>query len=347
MSKPRIENVDQAHPFGDARSLTRSALEDGSLLSGQFWGELRTFLAVAKTRSLTKAADQLGASHTTVGRQIRRLQDMTGSQLVTISKAGARLTPKGEELARSVLRFDREIYTITNELRGEAKNAEGTVRLSITDGLGVIFVVPALRRFSTEYPRLQVHLKSPVNVTALRENQTDLMIGFSPDAAQDTTSYQLGWLHFLPFISRSYLEKMGLPTRENLEQHLFIDSEIYSARTSIWRSWNEAVARGRVAHYCDASITYAMLVKAGVGIGLLGNYNVLEPSAIPLELNVRISLPLYVIALTERLQAKPVHIVFKYICAVFGPSTPWFSENMRLEVNGAEQSEGYDMLFNL
>jgi Bacterial regulatory helix-turn-helix protein, lysR family len=90
------------HPFRTgAPSISQLAIEDGSLLSGRYWGELRTFLAVAKGKSLNRAADELGVSRMTAGREIRRLQDAIGAQLVVFSKTGAALTRRGEELARA------------------------------------------------------------------------------------------------------------------------------------------------------------------------------------------------------------------------------------------------------
>ena len=78
------------HPFRNgAPSISRLAIEDGALLSGRYWGELRTFLAVAKARSLNRAADELGVSRMTAGREIRRLQDTIGAQLIVFTKTGA------------------------------------------------------------------------------------------------------------------------------------------------------------------------------------------------------------------------------------------------------------------
>ncbi|HLH50252.1 MAG TPA: LysR family transcriptional regulator, partial [Roseiarcus sp.] len=89
------------HPFrSGAPSISRLAIEEGSILSGRYWGELRTFLAVAKAKSLNRAADELGVSRMTAGREIRRLQDAIGAQLVVFGKTGAALTRRGEELAR-------------------------------------------------------------------------------------------------------------------------------------------------------------------------------------------------------------------------------------------------------
>jgi Bacterial regulatory helix-turn-helix protein, lysR family len=69
----------RSHPFDTtAPSISRRALDHADLLSGDYWGELRIFLWVAKAGSLSKAAELLGSSHATVGREIRRLQDQMG-----------------------------------------------------------------------------------------------------------------------------------------------------------------------------------------------------------------------------------------------------------------------------
>ena len=126
-----------------------------------------------------------------------------GSQLVTLTKNGAQLTQKGRALTDELLRLDQRLFSIASDLRAEAE-AEGAVRLGITDGLGICFLVPELCRFSKQYPKIQVHLKSPGNFKNLRENQTDVILGFSPDQSSDMTSRPLGWLHFLPVASEAY-----------------------------------------------------------------------------------------------------------------------------------------------
>ncbi len=318
------ENVAGFHPFDtSAPSITRRALDETSLLSGNYWGELRTFLCVAKAGSLSRAAEILGSSHATVGREIRRLQDQMGSQLVILTKNGATLTQKGQALTNELLRLDQRLFSIASDLRAEKGEAEGTVRLGITDGLGVIFLIPELQRFSAQYPKICIHLKSPGNFRNLRENQTDVMLGFSPDPSREMTSVPLGWLHFIPIASESYIERMGVPTAANIEKHRFIDSEIYSAK-GVWDPWHSLVSRGAIAQFCDASISYALMVKAGLGIGLLGNYVMMEPAVRPLDLDVHIRFQLYAVALTERLDAKPVRLVFSLLEKLFAAGNTWF-----------------------
>ena len=89
-----------------------------------------------------------------------------------------------------------------------------------------------------------------------------------------------------------------------------------------------------------------MMVKAGLGIGLLASVHVLEPTVLPLDLDCAISVPLYLPGLSERMKSKPVKIVFDFVHSVLGESNPWLAPEMNLRAEDASTSEGYAMLFN-
>jgi DNA-binding transcriptional LysR family regulator len=331
----------------EQQAFNRSPLDDENLLSGQFWGELRVFLAVAKTKSFNRAAEITNTSQPTVSRQVKRLQDVVGSQLFIATARGVKLTQKGEALAQALCRLDHTLFSITSDLKAEAGEPEGLVRVSITDGLNALFAVPALDRFSAQFPKIQLHLKNPINMMNPRENQTDIMIGFRPAESPDIRFQKLGQLHFLPIAAKDYIRRHGLPTRDNLEQHLFLQSEYFLPKTGLWDGWQQAVARGRIAHYCDNSFAYGMLVKEGQGIGMLGSFTLLEPSAVPLELDLRISVPLYLTALTDRLSARPVRLVFDWLSEIFGSNNPWFADEFKLNNPPSAYDAGFRKMFNL
>ena len=335
-------------PFDEAQqSFNKRPLNEETLLSGQFWGELRVFLAVAKTKSFNRAAEMTNTSQPTVSRQVKRLQDVVGSQLFVSTPRGVKLTRNGEALAKVLSRLDYTLHSLTSDLKAESLEAEGTVRVSITDGLNALFAAPALVPFSAQYPKIQLHLKSPLNLINLRENQTDMMIGFGPSMSSDIQFRRLGQLHFIPVVAKDYIRNRGLPTGNNLEHHLFIQSEYYLARTGLWDSWQQVASRGRIAHYCDESFAYGMLVKAGHGIGLLGSYILAEPCFVPLEIGVRISVPLFLLAKTERLRARPVRLVFDWLAGLFGGDNPWFSDEFKLNNPPSEYDAGFRKMFNL
>ncbi|WP_375412600.1 LysR family transcriptional regulator [uncultured Bradyrhizobium sp.] len=335
-------------PFDEEQdSFNKSPLDEEALLSGQFWGELRVFLAVAKTKSFNRAAEMTNTSQPTVSRQVKRLQDVVGSQLFISTPRGVKLTKKGEALARALSRLDHTLHSITSDLKAETLEAEGTVRVSITDGLNALFAAPALVGFSLQYPKIQLHLKSPLNMMNLHENQTDMMISIIPSKSSGIQFKRLGQLHFVPVVAKDYIRNHGLPTRNNLEQHFFIQSEYYLARTGLWDGWQHAVARGRIVHHCDNSFAYGMMVKTGLGIGMLGTYALVEPCAVPLQIDLRVSVPLYLIALTERLNARPVRLVFDWLSEIFGSDNPWFNDEFKLANPPSKYDAGFRKMFNL
>jgi Bacterial regulatory helix-turn-helix protein, lysR family len=73
----------------EQQAFNRSPLDDEKLLSGQFWGELRVFLAVAKTKSFNRAAEITNTSQPTVSRQVKRLQDVVGRSSSFRPRAGS------------------------------------------------------------------------------------------------------------------------------------------------------------------------------------------------------------------------------------------------------------------
>lgn len=319
-------------PFDPSqKTLNRSSLDDLRVQSGPFWGELRVFLAVAKAKSFNRAAEMLNMSQPTVSRQVKWLQDVVGSQLIIRTPNGIDLTPKGMELAASLLALDEKLFEISADLRAETANAEGLVRLCLTEALAGLFVVPNLAAFNERFPRIQLHVRNPTNLINFRDNQTDIMIGFGPAAQVEVTSARLGTVHLIPVASKSYINRYGLPTRSNLEAHLFVDCEYYSAQTSVWESWRKAVGEGVVAHYCDNSFAYGLMVKSGYGIGLLCNYALADRDLVPLELGIHIAVPLHILALSERLQARPVKLVYDWLCTVFGSEAAWFGPELNLQ----------------
>jgi hypothetical protein len=79
---------------------------------------------------------------------------------------------------------------------------------------------------------------------------------------------------------------------------------------------------------------------------MLGSYTLVEPCAVPVEIDLRVSVPIYLIALTERLNARPVRLVFDWLSEVFGHN-PWFSDEFKLNNPPGEYDAGFRKMFNL
>jgi DNA-binding transcriptional LysR family regulator len=187
------------------------------------------------------------------------------------------------------------------------------------------FIVPGAVDFTQRYPKIRTHLRNPVDLLDFRENQCDVMVGFGALREADLTSKAAGFLHLIGAVSRSYVAKHGMPTVDSLKSHRFIDADYYASQTDTYAPWRNAVARGTIVHRCDNSISYGLMVKAGLGIGLVGNFALANPEMVPIGLGIHVKLPLFISAQTERLKSRPVRLVFDWLCDVFSPENPVFS----------------------
>jgi DNA-binding transcriptional LysR family regulator len=318
-------------PFDQSnRSLNRNPLDDPRILSGPFWAELRVFLAVAKSKSFNRAAEELSISQPTVSRHVYRLQDLMGCQLLNSSNSGIVLTERGTELAKTLLELDDRLFKLSRHLRAESHAVEGLVHINATEALAGLFIVPNIADLNERFPNIRLHLKNPINLLKFRENQSDIAIRFAMPTEKGIEYRAVGFVHLIPVTTHSYLARYGMPTKNNLENHCFIDTDYYAARNDLWRSWREALDRGHAAHFCDNSYAYTFMIKSGLGIGLLGNYTISDPALVPLEIGVHIRLPLYLHADSERLNSKPARAVYDWLSELFSLN-PWFGPILSLE----------------
>jgi DNA-binding transcriptional LysR family regulator len=327
--------------------LVRSLLDTPGSLSRPIWKELYIFLAVAKNGAFSRAAAELGVSQPTVARSVERLQDAFKVRLLVITNQGIQLTAEGEQIARKVAELDFAIHSLSSDINAGSEEARGRVRVSVTDGMAGVFAAPSMKRFSERFPGVDIDFKLPNNVLALKENQTDMMIGFTPAASSEITCKQLGMLHLVPVASKGYIAARGMPTRENLMDHDFIQSEYYASRIGLWDRWLDALDQGRLRFTSDSMFTYGMLVKSDVGIGLLGSYTCIEPAAVYLDIGIHVRMPIYAVALTQRLKNKANQVAFDWFCDYFGPNNPWFSTELNLDVAASEYDDGFRRLFNI
>jgi LysR family transcriptional regulator, low CO2-responsive transcriptional regulator len=125
--------------------------------------QLRTFLAVARTASLTKAARELNATQPTVSLQLHALRKFLGKPLFERPGGEFRLTPVGEKL-RS---YAEEVLGGLRILQQDVASLEGSLAGPFAVGATFVvsrYVLPsALHRFRDQFPavELQLHVDGP------------------------------------------------------------------------------------------------------------------------------------------------------------------------------------------
>jgi DNA-binding transcriptional LysR family regulator len=138
---------------------------------------LRTFLSVAETTSMTGAAAALNLTQAAVSQQIKRLEELFGTQLFERDRRGMRLTIAGERLfgkARKFVALNDEIFT---EMTAPAE--EGEVRFGVPYDLVNSYLPPILKNFAKAFPRVKLSLVSRpslILLEALHAGEIDLAL---------------------------------------------------------------------------------------------------------------------------------------------------------------------------
>lgn len=117
---------------------------------------LRTFVAVAETRSFTRAATQLQLSQPTVSQHVRRLEDAAGRILLTRDTRTVALTDNGE----AMLGFARSILAAHDEAAAYFTGSamRGRLRFGSADDLAATELPQILRDFRQVHPRINLEL---------------------------------------------------------------------------------------------------------------------------------------------------------------------------------------------
>ena len=119
---------------------------------------LRSFVAVAETGGVTRAAQQLHLTQSAVSMQLKRLEESLNQPLLDRSGRGVSLTNQGEQL----LSYGRRMLALNDEVMARMTDDafEGEIRLGVPADIVYPQIPEVLRRFDREYPRVRVNLLS-------------------------------------------------------------------------------------------------------------------------------------------------------------------------------------------
>src|SRR5467141_2210387 len=94
------------------------------------WDNLKYFLALAETGSLSRASEKLRVDHSTVARRIDMLEHELGVRLVERLSLSWRLTAEGERVRDRARTIEIGIADIARLAKGVDRSPERVVRVS-------------------------------------------------------------------------------------------------------------------------------------------------------------------------------------------------------------------------
>ncbi len=193
---------------------------------------LRAFEAAGRHESFSRAAEELGVSHSAVSRHVRSLEHRLGAQLFRVAHPGVTLTPEGRAFLERVTPALDEISEAA-EAVGEAP--AGRVVVSVETLFAQRVLAPKLVEFAERYPEIDLRLEASDAFADLDRYEADFAIRFlgegTIDRATDLISDAPMFVYAAP----------GL-----FEQYLPSTTDILNARRlqdrppEVWRRWAAA-----------------------------------------------------------------------------------------------------------
>ncbi len=149
------------------------------------WSRLRILDAVARTGSVTHAAEMLHLTGPAVSQQLRRIEAEIGRPVVAAAGRGVRLTDAGRILADCAAQVAELTQQAKNDL-DDGADLTGTVRIGAIASAIRGFLTPELAALRTAHPGVVVTLEdgeTDAHLDRLTRGRLDLVIAESWDAA--------------------------------------------------------------------------------------------------------------------------------------------------------------------
>ena len=120
--------------------------------------ELRYFVQVAELKSFTRASVHLRIAQPALSRQIKKLEEDLGIQLLVRSAKGVELTDAGMLLLDRSRRILRQVAQTLEDVRAQAGSISGTITLGVPPAAGELLLPGVMRALSTAHPQLRLNI---------------------------------------------------------------------------------------------------------------------------------------------------------------------------------------------
>jgi DNA-binding transcriptional LysR family regulator len=228
---------------------------------------LSRFVAVYRNKSFSRAANELGMTHSALTKSLQLLEQELGAELfnrttrsVVPTDAGNRLAQRAEELLALADQIGDEVLTGTRHLRLIAGPAVMEASLA-----------PALTSFYKEYPNIRVTAETlPLDIAAsrLRQREADMLL-FHSTSVSAIPEQRL--LHIHKIIDEAYVAVMrkdhpaaqnALGADEMLQYKWAIPGYDRNYRSAIPAAIEERLRRSGFPHYRVLSLLSCLALVA-------------------------------------------------------------------------------------
>jgi LysR family transcriptional regulator for bpeEF and oprC len=184
---------------------------------------MRTFVRVADLHSFTRAADALGLSRAVVSTHVAELEKHLQCLLFHRTTRRVGLTSDGAEYLARCQRILAELEAADEAVRRTRFSPQGRLRIDVPVMFGRALLIPALPKFTSRYPQLQLEVQFNDRVVDLIAEEVDLAVRVGKVREPHLVARRVVTTRLLTCAAPEYLRTRGTPaTPEDLRRHQLV-----------------------------------------------------------------------------------------------------------------------------
>jgi DNA-binding transcriptional LysR family regulator len=232
------------------------------------WGNLRFFLELSRTGSLSRAAAVLAVDRNTVGRRVAALEEELGLSLFERGPQGWTRTPAGDELAQLAERVEEDVLAVARHADAQDRTAlTGTVRLTTATHLSAHLLVPGLPALRARHPELVLEIAADQRNFDLTRREADLAVRMGRPRDAGLVTRKLSDVAYRFYASPDHPAARRGAVDLAADDFVGFDDTLASSPQERW--FAKVAPQRRLVFRCNSTASLVAAAKLGVGIAIL------------------------------------------------------------------------------
>src|SRR4051812_3670553 len=237
-----------------------------SALAMLSWDDFRYVKAIADTRSLGGAAQELSVNHSTVFRRLAQIEKGLGSRLFERSRGGYALTPCGEEMVRLAERMGEDIVAFERQVTGHDLRPSGELRVTTNDTALIYLMTEIFAGFRHAYPEISLDVVVANQALNLSKRDADVAIRATdrpPETLIGRRAASISWAVFAA--SEKAPQNFNPESNGRDVEWIGFGDNLANLKAAKWLKERA----GRIVYRINTVLGLAEATAAGIGVGLL------------------------------------------------------------------------------
>lgn len=232
------------------------------------WDDFRFVKAIADSRSLGGAAQELAVNHSTVFRRLAQIEKQLGSRLFERSRGGYALTPCGEEMVRLAERMGEDIVAFERQVTGHDLRPSGELRVTTNDTALIHLMTHVFAGFRRAYPEIVLDVVVANQALNLSKRDADVAIRATDRPPETLIGRRAAGIAWAVFAASATAPQAFDPQSDARDvDWIGFGDNLANLKAAKWLK--EHAAPGRIVYRINTVLGLAEATAAGIGFGIL------------------------------------------------------------------------------